>query len=319
MSSEQKFRLAWCACHFLVAAHVQWSAHGSLAMTALSRLLFFDAIGAVICVAVDVMANFEVWKRSSLKHPFGLERVDVLAGFGLAVFVAFMGLDVLSHGIEHTLANFGDHASHHGNHAHTRVSLGSVDIASLLAIIATLISALLLRNHVRIGKAMRLGRLAGWTPILSNPSHFMTLSCSALLLLLPLFSVETYAWFDAALSLTVAVAMVAFGARLGTSLAPMLLMSYSGSEQGRASVRDVIYLIETNPDITGIDEARFWQVHYGLCMANLRLRYAGGGYGDDAMRLREHLTSVIRNRLSSAYGSGGLRWEISIQLALDKE
>lgn len=71
MTSEQKTRLAWCFCHFAVAAYVQWSAHGSLAMTALSRLLFFDAIGAVVCVFVDLMGNFEVWKRSSLRHPFG--------------------------------------------------------------------------------------------------------------------------------------------------------------------------------------------------------------------------------------------------------
>lgn len=71
MTSEQRTRLIWCACHLLVAAYVQWSAHGSLAMTALSRLLFFDAAGAVTCVVVDMMGNFEVWKRSSIKHPFG--------------------------------------------------------------------------------------------------------------------------------------------------------------------------------------------------------------------------------------------------------
>lgn len=71
MTSDQKARLTWCICHFLVAAYVQWSAHGSLAMTALSRLLFFDAAGAVTCVLVEVMGNFEVWRGSTIKHPFG--------------------------------------------------------------------------------------------------------------------------------------------------------------------------------------------------------------------------------------------------------
>ena len=78
-------------------------------MTALSRLLLFDAAGATVCVVVDVMGNFEVWKRSSIKHPFGLERADVLAGFGMAVFIAFMGLDVISHGVQHSLENVGSH------------------------------------------------------------------------------------------------------------------------------------------------------------------------------------------------------------------
>lgn len=71
MTNEQRSRLVWCLCHFLVAAYVQWSAHESFAMIALSRLLLFDATGAVACTIVDMMGNFEVWKRSSIKHPFG--------------------------------------------------------------------------------------------------------------------------------------------------------------------------------------------------------------------------------------------------------
>jgi hypothetical protein len=112
MTSNQTLRLVWCACHFLVSGYVQYSASGSLSMTALSRLLLFDAAGATVCVAVDVMSNFEVWQRGSLKHPFGLERADVLAGFGMAVFIGFMGLDVVSHGVQHALENLGDHVPH---------------------------------------------------------------------------------------------------------------------------------------------------------------------------------------------------------------
>lgn len=71
MSKEQTTRLVWCFCHASVAALVLYSAQGSLALTALSHLIFFDAISATICVVVDVFCNFEVWKRSSIRHPFG--------------------------------------------------------------------------------------------------------------------------------------------------------------------------------------------------------------------------------------------------------
>jgi hypothetical protein len=54
-----------------VAAYTLWNASGSLAMTAVSHLIFFDALGAILCVAVDVLSNFDVWKRSSIRHPFG--------------------------------------------------------------------------------------------------------------------------------------------------------------------------------------------------------------------------------------------------------
>ncbi|PNS15810.1 hypothetical protein CAC42_4262 [Sphaceloma murrayae] len=316
LTGEQKSRLLWCLGHFLVAAFVQWSAHGSMAMTALSRLLFFDASGAVICVFVDMMGNFEVWKRSSLRHPFGLERADVLAGFGMAVFIAFMGLDVLSHGIEHSLENAGHHEPHTTNHHHhERVSPGSVDIAALLSIVSTLISAVVLKNHARIGKAMRFELIAGWGKILGNPSHFMTLSCSALLLLLPLFSIETYTWFDTALSAVIALMMIAFGAKLGSALASMLLMSYSGPG-GVEGVKAVIAEIEADPMISQVEEAKFWQVHYGLGMANLKLRYKGSGYGDELAKVREKLQRLIRTRLGGEYGNG-LKWEVSTQLILE--
>ncbi|GAB7363081.1 hypothetical protein MBLNU230_g3373t1 [Neophaeotheca triangularis] len=313
MTTDQTLRLAWCCCHFLVAGYVQFAGAGSLSMTALSRLLLFDAAGAVVCVVVDVMGNFEVWQRSSIKHPFGLERADVLAGFGMAVFIGFMGLDILSHGIQHLLENVGDHEAHSA-HGHTRVSAGQVDSAALLAMVSTLFSVLLLKNHARIGRAMRVSLPGRVGDILGNPSHLLTLSCSVLLLALPFLSLHTYNWFDAVLSFTIAGLMVAFGVRLATSLASMLLMSYKPSDYDPNAVRDCIYDIETDPGVSSVDEARFWQVHYGLCMANLKLKYRDLGYGEDMTRIRQRIMSLVRERLG---GTQGVRWDVSVQMTLD--
>lgn len=71
MSREQALRLSWCFCHLSVAAWVQWTAQGSLSLTALSHLIFYDAIGAFLCAGVEVLSNFEVWKVSSIRQPFG--------------------------------------------------------------------------------------------------------------------------------------------------------------------------------------------------------------------------------------------------------
>jgi divalent metal cation (Fe/Co/Zn/Cd) transporter len=317
MTSNQKARLSWCICHFLIAVYVQWSASGSLAMTALSRLLFFDAIGAIACVLVETMGNFEVWKRSTVKHPFGLERLDVLVGFGLAVFIGFMGLDVLSHGIQHSLENLGSHVAH-SPHAHRRISAGSIDVAALLAVLVTLISAVVLKNHARIGKVMRLDFIACLGTVLSNPSHLITLSCSTLMLLLPLLSIQAYHWFDAAMSFAIAISMMALGIRLGMSLSSILLMSYS-APAGSATVKEVISEIETDRCVSAVQDAKFWQVHYGLCMANLTLRCRAADYGTELAKTRERISSLVRNRLGGGYGSGGLKWEVSIQLILERD
>ncbi|OQO10614.1 hypothetical protein B0A48_03912 [Cryoendolithus antarcticus] len=319
MTSHQTLRLVWCVCHFLTSAYVQFSASGSLSMTALSRLLLFDAAGATVCVAVDVMSNFEVWQRGSIRHPFGLERADVLAGFGMAVFIAFMGLDVISHGIQHALENLGDHVPHTA-HSHARASAGSVDLDCLLAIAVTLISAIGLKNHSRLGRAMRLPLLASWGSILGNPSHFLTLSCSVMLLFLPLFGPATYNTVDIGFSFLIALLMITLGSRLGTSLASMLLMSYKHPSDPSA-VRSIIAEIEADPAVSAVDEAKMWQVHYGLCIANIKLRHwPNSGYGDDVLRIRQKITSLIKSRLGGVYGQGrGPRWDVSVQMTAEKD
>ena len=92
MTREQRIRWLWCFGHLAVAGYVQTSAHESLSMTTLSHLLFFDALGAFLCVAVHVSRNFEVWNRSTISHPFGLERSEVLAGLAMSIILLFMGI-----------------------------------------------------------------------------------------------------------------------------------------------------------------------------------------------------------------------------------
>ena len=309
MSKDQKTRFWWSVCHMFVAAYTLWSAQGSLAMTALSHLFLYDSLGALLCVAVDVLSNFEVWKRSSIRHPFGLERAEVLAGFAMCVLLLFMGMDLISHNMQHFLESSG-HEPHH-SHPHTRVSVGSVDITAVLAVSSTLVSAIGLKNHARIGKSMQFAYIDSLPSVLSNPSHFLTLSCSTLLLILPLVSIKLYNWLDALLSGTIAISMCVIGVRLVKILGSMLLMSYSGT-----GVPDVIKDIEADPSVYGVDDARFWQVHYGLCMANLQLRVTGSE--ENLVRLRERICSLIRNRLGGGYGAGSQKWEVSLQFTVEQ-
>ena len=123
-------------------------------MTALSHLLFFDALGAFLVVAVDVSRNFEVWNRSSVRTPFGLERAEVMAGLAMAIILLFMGLDLISHGLQHALENGGGYEAHHA-HEHERIGAGDVDFAAAASAATTLVSAGLLGNHGRIGRTMR--------------------------------------------------------------------------------------------------------------------------------------------------------------------
>ncbi|KAH8600215.1 cation efflux family protein-like protein [Bisporella sp. PMI_857] len=316
LSSEQIWRSIWCICHFSIAGIVHHSGDGSAALTALSHLIFFDAGSASLCVAVDISHNFEVWKRSSIRHPFGLQRVEVLAGFAMSIFLVFMGFDLISHNLKHFLESLGSHQPHHP-HSHERVAPGSVDLSALLSIVGTAISAYWMGNHARIGNAMRFQYLSFLPSILSNPSHFLTLFCSFLMLALPLLSITMYTWLDRMLCAAIAGSMFFLGLRSATAQGLMLLMSYNGK-----GVTEVMREIVSEPAISGVEEARFWQVHYGLAMANLKLRVRGfgGGAAEDVTlgKLRERISLLIRKRLGGEYGKGSsLRWEVTIQLDAD--
>jgi Co/Zn/Cd efflux system component len=300
----------------IVATYIFFKSEGSLAATALSHLVFFDAGSAMVCVVVEVLGNFEVWKRSSVRHPFGLERAEVLTGFAMSVFLLFGGFDLISHNLKHFLEEFGDHEPHH-SHAHERVSAGTVDFVAVAAIATSIVSAYGLKNHARIAKVMRVSYLASLPSVLSNPFHFLTICVSLLIAVLPLLSITLYTWLDRLICASISLAMFGLGARLAVAQGLMLLMSYGG-HGGSAGVSSVLREIESDSTVTRIEEAQFWQVHYNLCMANLKLCLVRGYDEASLGKTRSRISSLIQNRLGEGYGTGGnMRWEVTLEMTTD--
>ncbi|KAK2074113.1 hypothetical protein P8C59_008344 [Phyllachora maydis] len=360
MQPDQRARLYWCSCHAAVAVYVFLSAGGRLAVTALSHLVFFDVGSAAVCVAVDVLGNFEVWRRSSVRHPFGLQRAEVLAGFAMSVFLVFGGFDLLSHNLKHALEHVGPDQAPDA-HADAPQRPGTVDTASLAAVVSTLVSAYGLRNHSRIRRVMaRRGRPAAPLPrlpgVLDNPFHSLTLFFAFLLLALPLLSIPYARWLDRLLCAGMAVSMFVLGARLAVAQGLMLLMSYNSRgpaaapssvaarsrstskkhQEGPTSsssstttttwadrdgpVAAVVREIEAaEPLVARVDEAQFWQVHYGLGVATLKVCLVRGGCDDAALgALRARVARTVQNRLGEGYGQGGsLRWEVTVQTSTE--
>ncbi|KAL1875276.1 hypothetical protein VTK73DRAFT_10232 [Phialemonium thermophilum] len=366
MQRDQRARLYWCCCHAAVAVYVFFRAGTSLAATALSHLVFFDVGSAAVCVAIDVLGNFDVWRRSTIRHPFGLQRAEVLAGFAMSVFLVFGGFDLLSHELKHVLEGVGGHAPHHPPnhppHHHDSPQAGAIDAASLAAVASTLISAYGLRNHGRIRKVMRvplplpwLARLLpafadGGMGVLTNPFHFLTLFFSFLMLVLPLMGIGPFLWLDRAICAAIAVSMFVLGSRLAVAQGLILLMSYSERKSAPApssscsqpppsktdsgaspsdslgdtrsgrnrTVSAVVCEIEAEPQVSRVEEAQFWQVHYGLAMANLRVRVVRGCDDTALSRLRARVSRLVNNRLGEGYGRGaGLRWEVTVQTSAE--
>lgn len=158
---------------------------------------------------------------------------------------------------------------------------------------------------------MQFASLSSLPALFSNPSHLLTVAASLLLLLIPLTSTHFSSLLDRALALSMALCMIAIGVRLVKVLGSMLLMSYGGN-----GVAEVLREIEEDVSITSVTEARFWQVHHGLGMANLKVGVVPSVVGEGEGRVRERVARLVRDRLGGTYGGGkGVRWEVSVALS----
>ncbi len=92
-----------------------------------------------------------------------------------------------------------------------------------------------------------------------------------------------------------------------------------GSDGGGSSVSYVVREIAEEPHVARVDEAQFWQVHYGLCIASLKICVVRGCDDGALSQLRSRVARLIENRLGrEGYGNGGsLRWEVTMQTSTE--
>jgi Co/Zn/Cd efflux system component len=121
ISSSQKKKLFVCFIQISVTltSYVLGYNYNNSCLLTLSHILFYDVISNLSLVMVQIMSNFEVWRLSSLKFPFGLGRIEVLFGFALSVSLLFVGLDLFSHILEEflivSLVNDGNFENNNGS------------------------------------------------------------------------------------------------------------------------------------------------------------------------------------------------------------
>lgn len=168
---EQKVKLAWSIGHFFLSILVFGVGyHFKLpAFSTLSHLVFYDSLGSLIIVFVDIMSNFEVWNKLSIAYPFGLGRLEVLAGFALSASLVMVGCDLVSHFVEELVLVLVvsdsdiDHESelHLSHHIHAEEGAETnwvvYGIMLLLVISMTLITSRFVLAHDRINQMISSG------------------------------------------------------------------------------------------------------------------------------------------------------------------
>ncbi|KAI3405502.2 ZRG17 [Candida oxycetoniae] len=166
ITKNQKLRLLWVSIHFVSSIIVFITGYklGQSSLSTLAHLIFYDSLGSLFIVLVDVMANFEVWGNSSIAYPFGLERLEVLVGFGLSASLVMLGFDLLSHFMEEFVLSWVSHDNHTehehlSHHVHEEDS-GSItnvfayETVLLFTLVVSLISSNLILAYDRINELL---------------------------------------------------------------------------------------------------------------------------------------------------------------------
>ncbi|QID87809.1 Endoplasmic reticulum zinc transporter [Saccharomyces pastorianus] len=89
----------------------------------LSHFITYDIIGSLVIIFVENLSQFQVWFTGTITFPFGLNRIDVLLSFALAVSLCFVGLDLLFHIVEEFIVLFVEAGNTStSNHDHNEIN-----------------------------------------------------------------------------------------------------------------------------------------------------------------------------------------------------
>ncbi|ODQ77864.1 hypothetical protein BABINDRAFT_53755 [Babjeviella inositovora NRRL Y-12698] len=335
LSHEQSTQVAWGLWHVLLSALLYLiNRHTGLPnFDTLSHLVFYDSVSIMAMIIVNVMGNFDCWNTSLIKYPFGLGRIQVLAGFALAIWLSFVGFDLSNHCVEAYMAEFvvgeghahdtpsGGH-SHHHHHAHPDMS--GYDVVNgnrfvflfmlLLTIFTTIVSAKLIRSdssHKSLAnivsmsdlKVTKWDRQQLWARLsqkMNNPAHLLTLVLADLLLL-------TYNPFypcainEKIMAFTIAILIIVLGIKLTHKLGLILILSFPASakqfDRLLHEVENDIKNLDAFKSSTNLSEIFITKFNYKLYVIGLRLKMIGGSDQDECL-LRNDIVRLIKRHLS---------------------
>ncbi|KAG0240483.1 Endoplasmic reticulum zinc transporter [Mortierella sp. GBA43] len=203
-------------------------------------------------------------KRATVKHPFGIQRFEILFGLSNAIFLLFIGMNMLKESLEHLMLEDDHHGGNDrgGHQAAVRISV----FWPLIGLGATLISALGYRNHSQFCQCCVVG--------------------VALVAMFP--HVEG---MDKLVAIVQSIVMFTLGGPLTKTLGMIILQTTPPG--ALESVEEAIrQLSAANPAILRIDRAHVWTNTYGQLIGTLILSVAKGS--DE-----QALLAIIHQRLQT--------------------
>lgn len=297
-TNDQQLALLWGCGHLAIAFAVVKLNGPSLAVAAIAKLAAFDALGVFCTALFEILDNFPVWQKSSIHHPFGLKRSQVVVNFGQAVFLTYAGFELFREVVEHAILGGGHgHGSSDGVHLdpHSLSSVGYMPLSMAVICGAALFARMAFSNHSNL---LQILDFDDAPRILQNPFAVLTLVPASILFAISVLDMHLHANIDRAMTACVGGAVTYIGGLLIFRLGSILLMTYPSTQL------DAFYeAIQRDDDsIVELLDGKTWQVWSNLVVVGIRVVVRGGETGE--VRARERIARLARNVLGGGYGSG---------------
>lgn len=304
-TADQRMQLLWSLCHLLISFVVLKFNENSLAASSLSKCITFDAFGIASGAVFEILAHFPVWSSSSIKHPFGLKRAEVVVRFGAAVFLTYSGVELVREVVERLAIGGGHgHGPTDGVHLDPHALNSDFMTASMLVtIFITLFAAVVFDNHGQLCQALDLDSLP--RPI-RNPFYLLSIAPACILLGVAAMGMHLHAILDRSMATAIAAALIWIGLTLIYRLGSILLMTYPST-----AVTALYDEIESDDSVYSVD-GKVWQVWTGLVMVSMRVAVRGGEAAET--RVRERIARYTRDVLGGGYGSGkAIKFDVKVE------
>ncbi|KAG0280143.1 Endoplasmic reticulum zinc transporter [Linnemannia exigua] len=313
---KQKTMFTWILVHSTIAVFTWLSGMraGSLSIIGLSYMLLFDAFGVLNIFVSSVIHTDIKMKRSTVKHPFGVQRFEILFGLFNAIFLLFIGMNMLKESLEHLMLEDDHHGGDHG--AVVRVPI----FWTLVALGATLVSSLGYQNHKQfclllnanshVSTQTAFGRSdsSNLVSLTGNKFTLTSLACVAGVLLVAMF--PKLDALDKLIAIGQSIVMFSLGGPLAKVLG-MLLLQTTPPRALETIEETIRQLSAINPSILRMDRAHVWTNTFGQLIGTVVVSVAKGA--DE-----QAILTTIHQRLqgfldldSQSEGTG----ELTVQLA----
>ncbi|OAQ33464.1 hypothetical protein K457DRAFT_69095 [Linnemannia elongata AG-77] len=278
---KQKTMFTWILVHSTIAIFTWLSGMraGSLSIIGLSYMLLFDAFGILNIFVSSVIHTDNKMKKSTVKHPFGVQRFEILFGLFNAIFLLFIGMNMLKESLEHLMLEDDHHGGDYG--AVVRVPV----FWTLVALGATLVSSLGYQNHKQfclllnanghVSTQAAFGRSdsSKLVSLASNKFTLTSLACVVGVLLVAMF--PKFDALDKMIAIGQSIVMFSLGGPLAKVLGMLLLQTTP--PRAMETIEDTVrQLSAVNPAILRMERAHVWTNTFGQLIGTVVISVAKG-------------------------------------------